>query len=177
MPTSLVAKEGTADDSDVSVVPLVVLPTSLIAYDGTADDTVCVLDTPITSSIPENVIIKNARLINDIANHFQNLFPPSSRWESFEVLQDCVKVAAKSMDFTVTSSNLRLLCNRCGSPRNNYDNGMSLGKRKRINILKCGCDFVIVASYVVPKFKDPNNLFGPPHRYLADRYTPELKEV
>ncbi len=70
--------------------------------------------------MPENIIQKNARSIEAIAHQFKELFPPNSRWGSFKVLRDRVKVAAKAMDFTVTSSGLKVSCNRCGLPRSNY---------------------------------------------------------
>jgi hypothetical protein len=126
--------------------------------------------------MPKNIIQKNARSIEAIAHQFREQFPPNSRWGSFEVLRDHVKVAAKAMDFTVTSSGFKLSCNRYGLPRSNYSltNDFSDNvpiRKKRINILKCECDFAIVASYVVPTFPDPNNEFGPCLRYAIDRHT------
>jgi hypothetical protein len=87
------------------------------------------------------------------------------------------------MNFTVTSSGLKLSCNRCGLPfcnyslTNDFSDNVPIRNRKRINILKCGCDFAIVASYVVPTFPDPNNEFGPCLQYAIDWHTEELKEV
>jgi hypothetical protein len=87
------------------------------------------------------------------------------------------------MDFTVTSSGLKLSCNRCGllcsnySLTNDFSDNVSIRKRKSHNILKCGCDFAIVASYVVPTFPDPNNEFGPRLRYAIDWHKEDLKEV
>ncbi len=101
--------------------------------------------------MPENIIQKYARSIEAIAHQFQEQFPLNSRWGSFEVLWDHVKVVAKAMDFTVTSSGLKLSRNRCGSPCSNYSltndfsDNVPVRKRKRINILKCGCDFSIVS--------------------------------
>jgi hypothetical protein len=133
--------------------------------------------------MPKNIIQKNARSIEAIAHQFQEQFPLNSRWGSFEVLRDHVKVAVKGKDFTVTSSGLKLSCNRCGLPHssyslmNDFSDNVPVRKRKRINILKCGCDFAIVASYVVSTFPDPNNEFGPRLRYAIDRHTEDLKEV
>ncbi len=69
--------------------------------------------------MPKNIIQKDARSIEAIAPQFREQFPLNSRWGSFEVLRDRVKVAAKAMDFTVTSSGLKLSCNRCGLPHSN----------------------------------------------------------
>ena len=81
------------------------------------------------------------------------------------------------MDFTASTSGLRLWCNRSGSPRNLTLDTEHARKRQRINILKCNCGFTLVAVYVIPTFEDPNNPFAPKLRNAADRYTPELLEV
>jgi hypothetical protein len=79
LPTSRVTEEGNTDDTTaITVLPSLLLHTSLITEEGTADDTVQVLDAPITSLMPENIILQNARSIDDIAKHFQELFPPNS---------------------------------------------------------------------------------------------------
>jgi hypothetical protein len=87
------------------------------------------------------------------------------------------------MNFTVTSSGLKLSCNRCGLPfcnyslTNDFSDNVPIRNRKKINILKCGCVFAIVVSYVVPTFPDPNNKFGPCLQYAIDWHTEDLKEV
>jgi hypothetical protein len=68
--------------------------------------------------MPDDVIENNARSIEDIAAEFEQQFPIGSKWKSFEYLRDQARAVSNSMDFTISTSSLKLLCNRSGSPRN-----------------------------------------------------------
>ena len=126
--------------------------------------------------MPDDVIANNARSIEDIAAEFEQQFPIGSKWKSFEYLRDQARAVSNSMDFTISTSSLKLLCNRSGSPRNHTLDEHDR-KRQRTNILKCNCGFAIVAVYVIPTFKDPNNQFAPRLRNAGDRHTQEHLEV
>ena len=94
--------------------------------------------------MPDDVIENNARSVEDIAAEFGQRFPIGSTWKSFAYLRDQARAVSKSMDFTVSTSGLRLSCNRSGSPRNLTPDTEHERKRQRINILK-----VIVVSHLL----------------------------
>ena len=49
-------------------------------------------------------------------------------------------------------------------------------KRVRTNILKCGCEFLIVLAYCIPTFSNPNNEFVKPRRNEKDRHSAKQKK-
>ena len=132
---------------------------------------------PSLSDLKGPSISGTSTSIDDIETAFKDQFPPDKRVDSRDELIEHVKAVSKKWGFEASVAGERYIrCSRFGSsqsrPKSQEVEGVK--KRKRKNIIKCGCKFVVAFNYVIASWYDENKT---KLRSEKDRVTPDQKQV